>query len=412
MATDTTLLLFDISPYRHSTRTRKIAMTVASGLPGIVRAVTLSRAGRFGAADETGRSWIDGVDVEHLPVRRIDDRRRLVASVRNLVGVYLPGVWRLRRRVLATPAKTVFVGHISLFWIGLAHRRRWGSHVVLNGRERPGGIRTKGSLATWFSRVEPQLLRRVARQRGLTVVAVCESNAVAFRKLGFDDVMVVRNVPLASFAPEFVPPPSGPELVVACVGTLYPGRGLEVLIDAVADARSAGARVRLEITGPASEDYRQALRSRIVRLGAQSYVSLDGPCSAADVPSRYQRAHVSTALYQPVDPANDGLSNKLFEAVVAGRPVIAGNLPENRALIEKYRVGWAVPVEPAPLSELLARLAEDLTELRALARHCFVTGRAEFVWEAETALLQKRLLENFRGGAGQSGATAEKGRGR
>ncbi|MET8308628.1 glycosyltransferase [Micromonospora sp. NPDC005173] len=393
MTPDTTLLLCDLSPFRHSTRTRKIAVTVASSVPGSVRAITLSRVGRFGAADEPGRSWLDGVDVEQLPVRQIDDRRRFTASVRNLLGVYLPALRRLRRRVLATPARTIFVGHISLFWIGLAHRKRWGSHIILNGRERPGGIRTKGSLATWYSRLEPLLLRMVARRRGLTVLAVCESHAAAFRKLGFDDVLVVRNVPLASFAPEFVPPSPGPELVVACVGTLYPGRALEILIDAVVAARSAGAAVRLEMTGPASQDYRQALRDRIVNAGAEPYISLRDPCPGAEVPARYQRAHLSTALYQAVDTANDSLSNKLFEAVVAGRPVIAGSLPENRALIEQFGVGWVVPVEAAPLSRLLVELAADLAAVRAMAQHCFQTGRAEFVWEVETSLLQKRLLD-------------------
>ncbi|SCL32726.1 Glycosyltransferase involved in cell wall bisynthesis [Micromonospora nigra] len=392
MTTDTSLILCDLSPFRHSTRTRKIAVTAAPHLPGTVRAVTLAQVGRNGAADDPGLSRIDGIEVEQLPVGRIDQRRRLTASIRNLATVYLPALWHLRRRVLATRARTVFVGHIALFWIGLAHRRRWGSQVILNGRERPGGIRTRGSLATWFSRVEPVLLRLVARRAPVTVVAVCESHATQFRRLGLDDVLVIRNVPLAAFAPDFVPPPPGPDLVVACVGTLYPGRGIEALIDATVTARAAGAAVRLEVTGPASQEYRTALLDRIRDAGAEAYVSLPGPCPPTEVAARIQRAHVATALYEAVDPANDSLSNKLFEGVVAGRPVIAGDLAENRALIERFAVGWSIPVEPAALGALLCELAADLPGVRAMAEHCYVTGRSEFVWEAETSVLQKRLL--------------------
>ncbi|WP_158566394.1 glycosyltransferase [Micromonospora craterilacus] len=367
-------------------------MTAAGDLPGAVRAITLSRVGRNGAADDPGVSRLDGVEVEQLPVRPIDERRRLSASVRNLAGVYLPALWRLRRRVLATPARTIFVGHIALFWLGTAHRRRYGSQVILNGRERPGGIRMRGSLATWFSRLEPTLLRRVARRGPVTVVAVCESHAAEFRRLGFDDVLVVRNVPLASFAPEFVPPPPGPDLVIACVGTLYPGRGIETMIDAAVSARATGSSVRLEITGPAGNDYRAALQERIRAAKAESYISLLGPCRATEVATRIQRAHVATALYEAVDTANDSLSNKLFEGVVAGRPVIAGDLPENRAVIGRFGVGWSVPVEPVALGGTLVDLAANLPAVRAMAAHCYAVGRSEFIWEAETAELRKRLL--------------------
>ncbi|WP_204019246.1 glycosyltransferase [Micromonospora sediminimaris] len=396
MTTDTSLILCDLSPFRHSTRTRKIAVTAAPHLPGPTRAITLAKVGRNGAADDAGLSRIDGIEVEQLPVGRIDQRRRLTASIRNLITVYLPALWHLRKRVLATRARTVFVGHIALFWIGLAHRRRWGSQVILNGRERPGGIRTRGSLATWFSRMEPALLRLVARRAPVTVVAVCESHAAQFRRLGLDDVLVVRNVPLAAFAPDFVPPPPGPDLIVACVGTLYPGRGIEALIDATVTARTAGAPIRLEVTGPASQQYRASLLDRIRAADAEAYVSLLGPCPSTEVAARIQRAHVATALYEAVDLANDSLSNKLFEGVVAGRPVIAGDLAENQALIRRFAVGWSVPAETTALSGLLRELASDLPGVRAMAEHCYRTGRSEFVWEAETSMLQKRLLDAAR----------------
>ena len=386
------LLLCDLAPFRHSTRTRKIASTVAPGRPGEVSAITLSRVGRLGMSDHPGLSVIDGVEVEQLAVREIEDRRTFTASVRNLLVGYLPALWRLRRRVLATPARTILVGHSALFWLGLAHRRRWASQVIISSRERPGGVRTKGSLATWFSRVEPWMVRRAARRHAFTVVAVCESHAAGFRELGVRDVLVVRNVPMASFAPDFAPPLGGHELRVACVGSLYPGRGIEALIDAVVAARAAGAPVRLTVTGPAGTRYRQSLRDRIDAAEAGTYVRLEGACAPDEVVRCYQRAHVGTALYEAVDAANDSLSNKIFECVVAGRPVIAGNLPENTALVERHQLGWTCPVEVGPLRDLLVDLAADLAAVRSRAEHCHHVGRTEFIWEIETLPLQKRLI--------------------
>ncbi|MFI6266722.1 glycosyltransferase [Micromonospora sp. NPDC051006] len=390
--TRTTLLLCDLAPFRYSTRTRKIAAMVAPGRPGEIRAITLARVGRLGMSDSPGRTEIDGVEVEQLPVSEIDDRRNLTASVRNLLLGYLPALWRLRRRVLSTPARTILVGHVALFWLGIRHRRRWGSEVIISSRELPGGIRTKGSLATWFSRLEPWMIRRAARRHAFTVVAVCDSHAARFGELGVKDVLVVRNVPLASFAPDFTPPPEGPALRVACVGSLYPGRGVEVLIDAVVAARTAGAPVQLTITGPAGREYRQTLRERIDAAEAGAYIALEEACAADQVAACYQRAHVGTALYEAVDAANDSLSNKIFEGVVAGRPVIAGNLAENRALVARHRLGWTCPVEVGPIRDILIDLAADLPAVRAHAQHCHHVGRTEFVWEIETLPLQKRLI--------------------
>jgi glycosyltransferase involved in cell wall biosynthesis len=284
--------------------------------------------------------------------------------------------------VLEIPAHTIFIGHVSLFWLGLAHQRRWDSHIIINGRERPGGIRTKGSLATWFSKIEPFVLRRVARRQP-TLLAVCDSHANEFRALGFNDVRVVRNVPSISFAPNFVPPADSDELVVCCVGSLYPGRGVEALIDGAVLARRRGADVRLEITGPASDAYARTIQARIDDAEAGGYITMHGPCRPQEVASRYQDAHVGTALYEASDSANDSLSNKIFEGIVAGRPVIAGDLPENRKVVDNYSVGWAVPVEAQALGDLLFRLSVNIHSVRSMAQHCHLVGKRNFTWESE-----------------------------
>jgi glycosyltransferase involved in cell wall biosynthesis len=355
----------------------------------------LSRVGRLGMADDSPDYVSCGVEVKQVPVRALQSSRTFAASLRNLVNVYTVAIMRLRKDVLKTSARTIFVGHVSLFWLGSAHQRRWGSQIVINGRERPGGVRTKGSLASWFSRVEPIILRRIARRQPM-VIAVCESHAEDFRALGFENVQVVRNVPVEKFAPTFVAPPECDELRVCCVGSLYPGRGIEALIDGVIMARSRGAMARLDITGPASDSYSAELASRIQAASAGDYITIHGPCPADEVAGRYQAAHVGTALYEAADSANDSLSNKIFESIVAGRPVIAGNLPENSKIVETHSVGWAVPVTGIAIGELLVSLAADRESVREMARHCHSVGQRNFTWEAEIQSLRDAVESKTR----------------
>jgi glycosyltransferase involved in cell wall biosynthesis len=376
------MLLCDLAPYVHSTRTKKVGSSVSLSV-GNVRAVTLSRVGRLGMADDRRKFTDNGVDVEQIPVRELEGSRTLTASLRNLIVAYIPAIWKLYRVVINTPAHTVFVGHNSLFWLGLMHQKRWRSHVILNGRERPGGVRTSGSLASWFSRVEPMLLKWVARKQP-TVLSVCNSHASSFRALGFEDVIVARNVPSSTFASDFVAP-DGKELTVACVGSLYPGRGIEALVDGVVIARNSGARVKLEITGPAGAEYADKIRRRIRLAGAERFIRLNAPCRPDEVAACYQAAHIGTALYEPVDAANDSLSNKLFECVVSGRPVLAGDLTENREVVQKHDVGWVVSVVPEAIGELLISISSDIDSIERRAMHCYATGRRNFTWEAEIA---------------------------
>lgn len=375
-------LIVDLLPIEYSTRSRKI--THAHATIGPVLYVSLASAGRFGIRVEAGARRTEYVDAYSVDIGILDTRRTFRGSVVNL-ATYLPAYWRLTRRVVRQPAKVVAAQHVAVLPIALLHRARHRSSVLFDGRERPGGIRTRGSLATWLSRVERPLFRATARHVRL-VTAVCESHAGEYRSCGFSPVLTLRNVP--ELVPDVPPDDRSPEtghLVVAYVGSLYPGRGLEPLIRAVAIARSRGTDVRVEVTGLGDETYVTELASETKRLGVNKHVRFLGPCEHAEVTRRYLRADVGCALYEPVDKANDSLSNKLFECMAVGRGVIAGDLPENRRIVERYGVGWCIPVEPEPLAVLLERLAADPEGVAKANRNARLAHVSELHWAAEAA---------------------------
>jgi hypothetical protein len=68
---------------------------------------------------------------------------------------------------------------------------------------------------------------------------------------------------------------------------------------------------------------------------------------------------LGVALYEPTDAGNDSLSNKILECVSTDRPVLAGDLPENRRFVVDNKVGWLTSVTAEDIAEsLVARAAK------------------------------------------------------
>lgn len=385
------VLFVDVLPFVHSTRTRKIALSLAENLSSTaVEAITLQRVGRTGIEDLRPGFHEGRVSVKQVRARQPFTRRTRLATLLNLLFIYPPSVALLAIRALRRPADVLVLGSTSLVWLGVLHQRLHGSYVVVNARERLNGIRTVGSLGTLISKLEPRMIGYM-RRRDVSVVAVCQGHADEFLDAGVREVLVVRNLPRREFnSGGFQEPPelSG-GLRVVLLGSLYEGRGIEALIEGVAMCNRRGYRVSLEITGRGSAPYLHSLKQGIAKAGASSHVSLLGPCAPEEVPARYARGHIGTALYEAVDRANDSLSNKLFESVASGRPVLAGDLTENRRVVSEYGLGWTAEVNASALAERLTEIVSSQPDIASWGRRCFELSRDVLNWESDVAPLLK-----------------------
>lgn len=362
-----------------------------------MRTVTLQRVGRTGIADARTRFNEDEVDVLQVPSPEPRTGTGFATVLLNMGTVYSRAITRLARVAMSTPADVVIVGNTALIPLAAAHARRFESRVIVNARERLNGIRTKGSIGTLVSRFEPALIRYLGRDN-VTLTTVADGHAEEFRAAGARDVLVVRNMPAQDFVPTGLTPlPDLEQLIVVLLGSLYPGRGVEALIRAVHRARGRGIPVRLEITGRGSDGYLASVQALIGSLDACGYVDLLGPCTPGQVTERYARGHIGTALYEPVDRANDSLSNKLFESVASGRPVLAGNLSENLRVVDRYNLGWTSAVEPDALARTIAQIWTERDSLPDRARHCHDIAARELNWEAECATLISRIRQVLAG---------------
>jgi glycosyltransferase involved in cell wall biosynthesis len=178
---------------------------------------------------------------------------------------------------------------------------------------------------------------------------------------------------------------------VVYAGHLYPWKGVDVLIEAV--ARLPGVACTI-VGGLAGEPDLLRLEHRAAALGIRDRVRFTGMVRPTEVAAHLEAADV---LVLPNTPS--GVSErytsplKLFEYLAAGRPIVASDLPALREVVRHGVDAWLVtPGDPAALA---AGVAHVLAE-RDLAARLADAGRARaasFTWDARAARLDELFRE-------------------
>ena len=229
---------------------------------------------------------------------------------------------------------------------------------------------------------------RWASRRFAAVVAAEEAIEQRFRGWA-RETLSIHNYPLLADFPE---PPADEreprEPWVVCFGGLSRLRAIEPLVDAVGllpDARSA----RLILSGRCeSEALMESLRAKPGFRRAD----YRGWLSHAEMRQILQQAAVAIILFSPAPNNLQVRSNRFYESLACGIPVITSNFPDWQAIVNELGCGLAVdPQNPAAIAEAIDHLLTHPEEAREMGRR----GRAAIVdrlnWERE----QQRLLELY-----------------
>jgi glycosyltransferase-like protein len=161
--------------------------------------------------------------------------------------------------------------------------------------------------------------------------------------------------------------------LILSVGGIEPRKGSDTLVRAIAALKQAGRRpVHAVVGGHSFQDYR-AYRDRVLAslpglgLRLDDDVVLLGTVPDAELPSWYAAADV---LAFPSTKEGWGLA--VLEAMSAGLPVVASDLPVFREFLSPGRDALLVPVDDAPaLAVALADVLDDpalADRLRSAAR--------------------------------------------
>lgn len=173
--------------------------------------------------------------------------------------------------------------------------------------------------------------------------------------------------------PMYSAPTSGRPLTAMFHGPVKPGKGLEILIDALAMLR--GKRIRLRIVGSGTPDYLDKIRRRAISRGVMDMIDwhkhTDDPlplisdCDFGVLPSVQEEAF--------------GLAN--IEYMAAGRPQICSS---NGAQPEYLTDGWEgiliPPSNPSFLAENITRLATDPELRNQMGKRAFETFSRRLSW--------------------------------
>src|SRR6478752_2771918 len=200
-----------------------------------------------------------------------------------------------------------------------------------------------------------------------------------------DRTIVVSNYPLRSlFALEPLPIADRTRTIVY-TGSITAIRGLHELVEAF-EMLPAELDARLQLIGafqPAQLVDRiraSPAASRIEVLPWQPYPAML---------EHLARARVGLILLHPLPNHHDPTrSNKLFEYMAAGLPVVASNLPRWRDIVDGVGCGLAVdPCNSTAVAGALERLLRDEDEAAAMGRRGRQAFLSTFNWDAEAERL-------------------------
>lgn len=296
----------------------------------------------------------------------------------------LPRQWRLLRRAPRLRADIYHLHDPHLIPLGHLLRAR-GARVVydvheqypLHARAKLEGrpLRAAGKARMW------EALEESARRSfdGF----VCASDSLAERFPG-ERTVTVGNFPLLD---EFdsvpdAPPLSAREPVALYLGCARPDRGLHHLVEA-ARLFPEDSAARLRIAG---EIRPAGLAGEIESLPwADRIEILPERRSRPWIVEQLNASAVGLALMIPNMNSNEGWrSNKLFEYMAAGLPVVVPDAPRWREIVDRYECGVAVPADdPGAIADAVCELLRDRDRAERLGRRGRAAVQKELNWEVE-----------------------------
>ena len=189
------------------------------------------------------------------------------------------------------------------------------------------------------------------------------------------------------------PPPRTGRPLVGYAGHLYPWKGVDVLLDALARIPGVSGLIA---GGHEAEGDRVRLEARAAALGIGDRVMFTGHVTPSRVPELLGRATI-LALPNPASAISTHFTSplKLFEYLAAGRAIVASDLPAIREVLQHdVNAVLVQPGDPGALADAIAGLLGDPDTTSRLSQRAFADA-VEYSWERRAERLEA-LFEEVR----------------
>jgi glycosyltransferase involved in cell wall biosynthesis len=136
------------------------------------------------------------------------------------------------------------------------------------------------------------------------------------------------------------------------------------------------------------------VRALVERLGLGARVEMRGAVPQAQVADALAAATVVAVPFLKSAMTERHTSPlKAFEAMAAGRAIVASDLPSTREVLRHGETAWLVPPgDPLALGEGLRRVIEDRALAESLARAAHAASAA-YAWPARARALVELMRE-------------------
>lgn len=176
---------------------------------------------------------------------------------------------------------------------------------------------------------------------------------------------------------------------VAYSGNVLLRRGYEQLVSA-AEVLSRRHPGRYEFWIIGGGPFLPAVKRLVRERGLEDTFVFTGQVKFAELLTKTVNCDIAVALYGDTWNNNVGLSNKLFEYMMLGMPMIFTRLVQSVPILR--RTGALIvnnPVDPKELADAIVRLTQDIELRKEISTRCRRLIRGRFNWARESqSLLQ------------------------
>jgi glycosyltransferase involved in cell wall biosynthesis len=341
------------------------------------------------------RELQDGIEVIRLRTRLLPKRYSFGSPF--WVG-FNSLLWQQQayRRALAlnkeTPVDVIHCHDFDTLRIGVRLTRKLGIPLVYDAHEIYGYMMVRlfpRWIASIFLRLEKRLIKKAD-----TIITVNEPCKGYFRDVTDKPISIIMNCKQL-LTLKYEPVDNKDNFTVIYIGGLAKQRFILELANVVSELPD----VNCIIAGMGQPDYVQALREKCTKAPNITFL---GKVPFKEVLTLTSKADVILCMFDPDDPNNRvGMPNKLFEAMVCGRPIICTKGTYSGEITEQEEVGLTVEYSKEALKEAIIKLRDNPQLREELGRNALQAAISKYNWQKQ----EEELLGLYQGIAHQSASS-------
>lgn len=176
-------------------------------------------------------------------------------------------------------------------------------------------------------------------------------------------------------------------VLIVYTGNVVVNRGIEQTIAGLAEyyrTTPAPRDVHFSMVGSTKDGTADLVRAQVAAAGLVDKVHFHAPVPPTDVTSFIATADIAVVSVIPVTRSYDyAMPNKLFEAAMAGLPILGADLAAQGPFIKEHKLG--VTYDPVSASSFCGALTEMLADLAGYKRDSAAQEAFDntFSWEAQ-----------------------------